>query len=248
MPWFYSVAERDHAIQNPTSAEKIRQLGDYLRLDAQSRVLDMAAGRGGPALLLAQASGCQIVAVEQAPEFATAARERVAAADLEGQVDVVESDARVFPVDPGAYDVALCLGASFIWSGLEGTLAALTPAVRPGGYVGVGEPYWRRSPVPVDDLGYTTLGGTTRRFEAAGLRVTGVIASSEDDWDTYESLHWRSLEEWLDAHSDDPDAADIRSRHEEARSAYLDDRRELLGWAMVIGWKRPRLQSSVQAG
>jgi SAM-dependent methyltransferase len=248
MPWFYAVAERDHAIQNPTSANKIRQLGEYLRLEPQSRVLDMAAGRGGPALLLAQTFGCKIVAVEQAPEFAAAARKRVADARLEAQIEVVESDARAFPVDPGAYDAALCLGASFIWGHLAGTLEVLTPAVRLGGHVVVGEPYWRHTPAAVDDLGYTTLGGTTRRFEAAELRVVGVIASSKDDWDSYESLHWRALEEWLDVHPDDPDAAEIRTRHEEARSAYLDHRRELLGWAIVIGWKRPGLQSSMQAG
>jgi SAM-dependent methyltransferase len=248
MPWFYAVAERDHEIQNPTSGEKIRRLGEYLRLKPDTRVLDMGAGRGGPALLFAQEFGCRIVAVEQAPEFAAVARERVAAAAVHAQIEVIETDARAFPVDPGAYDVAVCLGASFIWSGLEGTLAALVPAVRAGGHIAVGEPYWRDSPVPVDDLGYTTLGGTTRRFGAAGLSVVGVIASSEDDWDTYESLHWRSLEEWLDANPDDPDAAGIRARHDEARAAYLDHRRRQLGWAIVVGWKRPGLQSSVRAG
>jgi hypothetical protein len=32
MTWRWDVAERDHDIQNPTSAEKIRLLGEYLRL------------------------------------------------------------------------------------------------------------------------------------------------------------------------------------------------------------------------
>lgn len=27
MPWYYAIAERDHDIQNPTSAEKIRLVG-----------------------------------------------------------------------------------------------------------------------------------------------------------------------------------------------------------------------------
>jgi SAM-dependent methyltransferase len=133
MTWFHAVAERDHAIQNLTNPEKIRLLGEHVRLSAQSYVLDVACGRGGPALILAETFGCRIVAVERAAEFVDVARERVSAAGLESSIEVVESDARAFPLEAAAFDAALCLGASFIWDGLAGTLAALTPAVRPLG-------------------------------------------------------------------------------------------------------------------
>jgi hypothetical protein len=35
------------------------------------------------------------------------------------------------------------------------------------------------------------------------VTITGIIAASDDDWDRYESLHWRALEEWLAEHPDD---------------------------------------------
>ena len=63
MPWYYDIAERDHALQNPTSPEKIRRLGERLRLGPESRVLDLACGKAGPALLLAEAFGCRVVGV-----------------------------------------------------------------------------------------------------------------------------------------------------------------------------------------
>ena len=93
--------------------------------------------------------------------------------------------------------------------GLDGTVAAVAPAVRPGGHVVVGGPFWRSWPLPddVDDLGYVPLRETAGRFEAAGLPLVTLIAASEDDWDTYESLHWRALEEWLAANPDDAAAA-----------------------------------------
>ena len=47
------------------------------------------------------------------------------------------------------------------------------------------------------------------------------IAASDDDWDRYESLHWRALEEWLAENPDDPEAPGIRERHERARDGYL---------------------------
>ena len=239
MPWYHAVVERDHELQNPTSEAKIVLLGERLRLSPVSRVLDMACGKAGPAVLLAERFGCSVVGVERSPEFAAAARERVAAAGLEERVEIVEGDAAAFPVEPESYDVALCLGATFVWDGLEGTLAALAPVVRPGGHVAAGEPYWRSWPVPEgeDDLGYLTLSETSARVAAAGLSLVTLIAASEDDWDSYESLHWRAAEEWLEAHPDDPDAGLIRERHEHYRANYLDFQREWLGWAIFVARK-----------
>jgi SAM-dependent methyltransferase len=239
MPWYYAVAERDHEIQDPTSAEKIRRLGELLRLAPDTRVLDVAGGKAGPALVLARSFGCNILSVERAPEFVVAARERIAAAGLTDRIEIVEGDARAFPLAPESWDAALCLGASFVFDDLAGTLAALTPAVRTGGFVAVGEPYWREWPLPpgVDDQGYLALRETVGRLEAAGLAPAGLIAASEDDWDAYESLHWRALEEWLADHPDDPDAVEIRERHERNRDDYLTFGRRLSGWAIFVGRK-----------
>jgi SAM-dependent methyltransferase len=239
MPWFHAVAEHDHALQNPTSPQKILRLGELMRLDSSSRVLDVACGRGGPALVLAEAFGCTVVGVERAPEFVQVARDRVAQAGLTGRVQVLEEDARRFPLEPESFDAALCLGASFIWEGLRPTVAALSPAVRRGGRLAVGEPFWRSWPLasPAADEGFTGLSETVDRFESDELRLVGLIASSEDDWDEYESLHWRALEEWLGANERDPDAADIRRQHVDARHRYLNSGRERLGWAIFVGWK-----------
>lgn len=82
MAWPWEIVERDHDLQNPTSAEKIRLLGDYLRLTAQSNVLDLACGKAGPALILASTYGSRIHGIERNPPFADAARARIAEAGL----------------------------------------------------------------------------------------------------------------------------------------------------------------------
>ena len=234
--WPYEVAERDHDIQNPTSAEKIRLLGEYMRLSRDAHVLDVASGRGGPALILAEAFGCRITGVELREAFVEVARERARKARLESRVEFLHGEASELTFEPGSYDVAMCLGASFVFDGLEGTLAALVPAVRPHGYVALGEPYWRTWPLPngIDDLGYVALAATAERFDAAGLRLVGLIAASEDDWDRYESLHWRAMEEWLEERPDD----ELRRKHQQFRDDYLRRQREHLGWAILVGWKQ----------
>jgi SAM-dependent methyltransferase len=245
MPWFYAVTEAEHDVQNPTSPEKIRLLGERLRLTPDSRVLDIASGQGGPAVLLAESFGCQVTCVEQAEEFDAVARRRVHEAGLDSKVRLVHADARQFPLDEARYDAALCLGASWIWGNLSGTLTALAPAVRGGGFVSIGEPYWRVWPLPeTDDIDadwreeYLSLPATVERFETAGLVPVSVIDSSLDDWDRYESLHWLAAEEWLDEHPDDPDAGEIRTRITQDRERYFRWQRDLLSWAIIVGRKR----------
>ena len=168
MDWPYEIAERDHDIQNPTSAEKIQLLGEYIRLDAGMKTPEM-------------------------------------------------------------WDAALCLGAAFVWGNIGDAAAAMVPAVKRGGFVAIGEPYWK-TPSRVDD-GYVDLAATVDRFTATGLALTGIIAASEDDWDRYESPHWRAMEEWLATQSD---AHDLRAQHERRRREHLI-RREQLGWAIFVG-------------
>jgi SAM-dependent methyltransferase len=243
IPRYFVVAEALHELQNPTSEEKLRLLGSRLGLGPDSRVLDIASGRGGPALLLAETFGCSVRGIELSPDFHAVAVERAAQAGLAERLSFELGDGAAATFEPESYDAALCLGASFVYGSLADTVEALAPAVRPGGHVVVGEPYWRRLPLPDDyaDRGdpWTTLEGTVTIFETFGLPVVSVIAASEDDWDRYETLHWQAVERWLAENRDDPDAAEIAARHERHKRTYLRHGREFLGWAILVGWKRP---------
>ena len=136
--------------------------------------------------------------IEIAPEFHAVAVERAAAAGLEERLSFELGDGASATFEPEAYDAALCLGASFVFGSLADTVDALAPAARPGGHVVVGEPFWRRLPLPADYEDrhqlWTTLEGTVTVFETSGLPVVAVIASSEDDWDRYETQHWQAVE------------------------------------------------------
>lgn len=130
MAWPYEIAERDHEIQNPTSPEKIRLLGDYLRLTRDCRVLDVACGKAGPALILASTYGCRITGIEKRPAFADEARARVAASGLGSLIQVETADAAELRFEPEAWDAALCIGASFVWGTIADAAAALAPSVQ----------------------------------------------------------------------------------------------------------------------
>jgi hypothetical protein len=239
MRWWYAVVESAHELQNPTSPEKIRRLGEVLGLDQSSHVLDIGGGRGGPAVLLASELGCRVTLVELSSEFAAAARQRAEAAGVAGLVDVVESDAKAFAIEPAGYDAAVCIGASFAFDGLVPTVRALAEAVPSRGLIAVGEPYWREWPLPngftpPEGEDFLPLAETVERFESAGVEVVTLIASTEDDWDRYESEKWLALEEWLAANPGDPQADEFRERGRRERERHLGWRRALLGWAIFV--------------
>ncbi|HUJ55027.1 MAG TPA: class I SAM-dependent methyltransferase [Gaiellaceae bacterium] len=236
MTWWYAVVEARHELQNPTSPEKILLLGERLGLGPESHVLDVASGRGGPALLLAERFGCRLTCVERSPEFVAVARERVAAAGLGDRIELVEADAAAYEL--GRYDAALCLGATFVYGGLVPALERLR-ATAP--QVAVGEPYWRTSPPPamddpkrVGEEDWLPLVETIDLAESAGVRVVSLIASSRDDWDRYETLHWQALDEWLAENPDHPQADEFRELGAAHRDRYLRWQRDTVGWAMLV--------------
>jgi hypothetical protein len=189
--------------------------------------------------VLAREFGCRATCVERAPEFLAAARDRIKAAELEDRIELVEADAATFEL--GRYDASLCLGATFVYGGLVPTLERLRGTAP---LLGVGEPYWRSWPLPPepesDADGRTAegewlpLAETVERVESTGVRVVSLIASSEDDWDRYESLQWQTLDRWLAANPDHPQAEEFRARGAADRDRYLRWERAVMGWAIFV--------------
>ena len=134
---FYDITHRDHVVCNPTSLSKLDEVIGLLDLPPDPRVLDVACGKGELLFRLAERvgrSGARFhgVGVDASPfvvaELRAAAPRRVPAADLE----ILEMDGADYRPRPASFDLACCLGASWIFDGHRGTLRALREAVRPG--------------------------------------------------------------------------------------------------------------------
>jgi SAM-dependent methyltransferase len=225
---WHELVERDHDLSNPTSAEKIRLAGSYLRLSSGTRVLDVACGKAGPALVLAHEFGCRIHGIDVSAKFIDAAQQRIAEAHLADRISVEVGDAAVVSFEPSSYDAVLCLGAAFVWGHIGDAAAALTSAVGRGRAIAVGEPFWQRP--GRDERGFVDLPTTVARFESADVDLTGIVAASEDDWDRYKSLQWRAAVEI--------GGDEVMKTHLERRDDHLNARRGQLGWAIFTGLVR----------
>lgn len=229
MSEWHELVERDHDLQNPTNPEKIRLVGSHLRLTSATRVLDIACGKGGPAIILAREHGCRIDGFELSSAFAEAAQRRIVEQELGDLISISVADAKEVSLEQGKYDVALCLGAAFVWGHIGDAATALASVVGSGGSLAVGEPFWRER--GRDELAFVDLVSTVARFESAGLDLTGIVAASDDDWDHYESLHWRAAVET----AVEIDDATVMDTHIQWRDRYLRGQRSDLGWAIFTG-------------
>lgn len=242
----HEISESRHRILNPITEDKLMLLGAICNPQAGQRHLDLACGKGEMLTRWAQAYGTGGVGVDISEVFLTAAHERAAELGVCERVSFVRADAGTYQADAGGYDLVSCLGATWIGGGLAGTIELLRPALRPGGLMLIGEPYWTE-PAPEAALeangmepdDYTSLVGTLDRFEAAGMELLEMVLADGDSWDRYAAEQWFAVADWLRDHpADHPDAADMRDFLDHARRTHLEWNRRYLGWGVFV--LRPR--------
>lgn len=227
----WQIAFRHHEIINVSSPDKIRTLGSRLGLDPATTVLDLACGTGGPAVILASAYGCRVTGVDHHEPFLQDARRRADAAGVGHLLDVVHQDGAEFMDAAATFDVALCLGAPWILGGFEATARRLHDVVPVGGHVAIGDLFLPEGMAPpASGEPASALAERLQEMVAAELAPITILTASEDDWNTYTSLKWLSIEDWLAENPDHPDAP----RHR-ARPSLSDLAEHAFGWAIVAG-------------
>jgi SAM-dependent methyltransferase len=241
----HEIAEANHRILDPFTDAKLRLLGEVCGVGPGTRVLDLACGKGELLCRWAEWFGSTGVGVDLSPVFLAAASARAAELGVAGQVSFVHGDAGTYEAEAGAFDVAACVGATWIGGGLAGTMALLRPAIRAGGLLVVGEPYYVDEPPAeafsawgFDPSDYASLAGTAQRLAASGLELLEMVLADGDSWDRYEAAHWRTVADWLVANPEDPDHEAMRRYLDEDRSTYLRWGRRYLGWGVFV--TRPR--------
>ena len=250
---FYDITHRDHAVCNPTSIGKLDELIGLLDLGPGPRILDVASGKGEFMVRVAERWGGQGgrgfhgVAIDISPHCVADLRAKVAERIPEADLEILQMDGADYRPAPGSFDLAVCMGASWVFGGHRETLRALAEATRPGGSVLVGQPFWQEDPAAAylawsgmgrDDFG--SHAWNVEAGEAGGLVPLLALVSSGDEWDRYETLQWRAAARYAEASPDDPDVTELVTRVAKNRHEYVTWGRETLGWALYL-FRKPRL-------
>lgn len=243
---FFDITHRDHLICNPTSSEKLDELIALLDLPRGAHVLDIGCGKAEFLVRLVEHYDCVATGVDKSPYVVRDAREQALARVPEADLTLIEQDGAEYEGRPASFDLAACLGASWIYGGYAGTLTALAALMKPGGQVLSGEPFiigdppdefFERSGFGRGEFG--THAANVATGTELGLRPLYALVSNHDDWDRYEGLQWRAAERWAATHPGDPDRAEVLDNVAKYRETYLRWGRAHLGWALYL-FGKPR--------
>ncbi len=232
------ISERHMELVNPTSPAKVLAAGEAAALKAGSRVVEFGCGYGEVLALWATHFGISGLGIELRPQACERARQKMAARALAERIEIVCADGAAHAVEAGAYDAAACVGASFIWGGFQPALEHMRPALRPGGRIVVGEPYWRQSQAPPEyaraEAAVHTEFELLQAIRAEGFELECVTHSSHDDWDRYVAGDWQGLVHWLAENPDHPERGEVIEHLRQSQEEYLRYGREYFGWALYV--------------
>jgi ubiquinone/menaquinone biosynthesis C-methylase UbiE len=237
---FTTIAHGRLAICNPIGEATLDVCLELLASGPEDTVIDIGCGKGEALIRLAERHRAQGVGLDLNPEFLRRAEEE-AAARVPGLVTFHLIDASQYPAKPEAYAAAICLGSTHAYPDVRSAFRSLSRLVRAGGRLLIGEGYWRREPDP----GYLALLGAKREelYDHAGNVAIGLEAglmplfsreSTVHEWDAYEGLYARTMEEYLEAHPDDPDADALRLRLQTWQDGYRRWGRDTLGFGVYV--------------
>ncbi|MBS0290867.1 MAG: methyltransferase domain-containing protein [Proteobacteria bacterium] len=177
-----------------------------LALGAQSRVLEIGSGIGGPARYLAHTVGCHVCALELQPKVHDIARDLTHRCGLDERVTHLCGDALSYPLPPAEYDAVVSWLAVLHIPDRPRLLRQIAGSLRPGGAFFVedfvaqrafGEPEQRDLREIVYAVSVTRVEEYTADLHAAGF-VRVAATDMTEEWTAFVTQRltaWRANRE-----------------------------------------------------
>jgi arsenite methyltransferase len=124
---------------HPGGLTLTERLGRALKLTPQTRVLDLACGRGTSALFLADCFGCEVVGIDLSEGNIQVARKRALSRGLASRVSFERRDGEMTCFPDEAFDAVLCECAFCLFPDKGKAAREIARLLRRGGFLGLSD-------------------------------------------------------------------------------------------------------------
>lgn len=125
-----------------------QEMVNLCRLDGGKHILDVGCGTGKTACYLAKEHGCQVTAVDISPRIIEWAKETAAREGVAGKIDFRVADAQTLPFEDATFDGLISESVLTFVPDRKQAIREFVRVIKPGGYLGLNESCWVRTPVP----------------------------------------------------------------------------------------------------
>jgi SAM-dependent methyltransferase len=237
-----NISERYLELLNPTTPEKMLDIGNVVGLGKNSRVIDFGCGFGETLALWASNFGVSGIGIDIREYACERARKKMKEHGISDRVQILCLNAAEYRFQKHYFNVAACIGATFIWHGFRPTILEMKDALQPNGKLVIGEPYWLKDSVPKEFAEKQSVYHEDEILEIIreeGFDLEYLVRANTDDWDRYETGNWIGLLRWLDENPKHQERSEVIKHLHESQNEYLRYGREYMGWALyVLGVKR----------
>ena len=124
---------------HPGGVKLTERLGVLLGLTEQSRLLDIASGKGTSALFLAEHFGCEVLGIDYSGQNVDQAAAAAAAKGMDQRARFRPGDAERLPVADSSFDAIICECAFCTFPDKTAAAHEFARVLRPGGRVGLSD-------------------------------------------------------------------------------------------------------------
>ncbi|MGZ7117548.1 MAG: class I SAM-dependent methyltransferase [Methanobacterium sp.] len=131
---------------HPGGLKATKKLMNSLEINSDTKVLDIACGKGSTAFYLAEKYGCQVIGIDISEELIQEANETCKKKDLTDKVKFLVGNAMDLPFDNNQFDVAISQGILVFVDDKTKTINEASRVIKKGGKAGWVELSWKKEP------------------------------------------------------------------------------------------------------
>jgi arsenite methyltransferase len=124
------------------------KIADLCQINQDTYVLDVGCGSGATPCYLAQARNCRVMGVDILPRMIDRARELAVNKGVSGLTEFRVADAQDLPFPDNLFDAVITESMTAFPEDKKQAVNEYARVLKPGGYVGLNESTWLKSPVP----------------------------------------------------------------------------------------------------